>query len=113
MHACHLHIACLFKSEEDSVSCGITDCGLMKWCIFVKAIQTWGGWHSFSPPETALFGVEDSMRETQETRVPSRGGVDPLEKEMATHSRSLAWEIPRTEEPGGLQSVRSQKVGHD
>ena len=72
-----------------------------------------GGWHSFSPPETALFGVEDSMRETQETRVPSRGGVDLLEKEMATHSRILAWEIPRTGEPGGLQSVRSQKVGHD
>ena len=38
---------------------------------------------------------------------------DPLEKEMATHSRILTWRVPRTEEPGGLQSVRSQRVGHD
>ena len=37
----------------------------------------------------------------------------PLEKEMATHSSSLAWETPWTEEPGGLQSMESQKVGHD
>ena len=36
-----------------------------------------------------------------------------LEKEMATHSSVLAWEIPRTEEPGGLQSIGSQRVGHD
>ena len=73
--------------------------------------DTEGG--SFSPPETALLGVENSGRETQETRVPSLGGEDLLEKEMATHSRILAWEIPWTEEPGGLQSVWSQKVGHD
>ena len=38
---------------------------------------------------------------------------DLLEKEMATHSSILAWRIPRTEEPGGLQSVGSQRVGHD
>ena len=38
---------------------------------------------------------------------------DPLEKEMETHSGILAWEIPRTEEPGGLQSMGSQRVGHD
>ena len=37
----------------------------------------------------------------------------PLEKEMATHSSSLTWETPWTEEPGGLQSMESQKVGHD
>ena len=40
------------------------------------------------------------------------GQKDPLEKEMATHSRILAWRIPRTEEPGGLQSMRSQRVRH-
>ena len=45
----------------------------------------------------------------QETQIPSLGREDPLEKEMATHSSILAWEIPRTEEPGGLQSMRSQK----
>ena len=45
----------------------------------------------------------------QETRVQSLGQEDPLEKEMATHSSSLAWEIPPTEEPGGLQSTGWQK----
>ena len=50
-----------------------------------------------------------TMRETQ---VRSLVWEDPLEKEMATHSRTLAWEIPWTEEPGMLQSMRSQRVGH-
>ena len=49
----------------------------------------------------------------QETWVRSLGQEDPLEKEMATHSRILAWRIPWTEEPGGLQSMRSQRAGHD
>ena len=41
------------------------------------------------------------------------GWEDPLEKEMATHSSTLAWKIPWTEEPGGLQSMGSQRVRHD
>ena len=41
------------------------------------------------------------------------GQEDPLEEEMATHSSILAWEIPWTEEPGGLQSIQSQRVAHD
>ena len=49
----------------------------------------------------------------QETWVRSLGWEDPLEKEMATHSSILAWKIPWTEEPGGLQSMGSQRVGHD
>ena len=49
----------------------------------------------------------------QETWVRSLGWEDPLEKEMATHSSILAWRIPWTEEPGGLQSTGSQRVGHD
>ena len=48
-----------------------------------------------------------------ETRVQSLGREDPLEKEMATHSSTLAWEIPWTEEPGGLQSMGSQRVEHN
>ena len=47
----------------------------------------------------------------QETLVQSLGQEDPLEKEMATHSSILAWRIPWTKEPGGLQSMGSQKVG--
>ena len=49
----------------------------------------------------------------QETRVQFLGWEDPLEEEMATHSSILAWEIPWTEEPGGLQFVGSQRVGHN
>ena len=49
----------------------------------------------------------------QETQVRSLGREDPLEKEMATHSNILAWRILWTEESSGLQSVVSQKVGHD
>ena len=49
----------------------------------------------------------------QEMWVPSLGGEDPLEKEMATHSSIPAWKIPGTEEPGGLPSMGSQRVGHD
>ena len=49
----------------------------------------------------------------QETWVRSLGGEDPLEKEMATYSSTLAWKIPWMEEPGRLQSLGSQRVGHN
>ena len=49
----------------------------------------------------------------QETWVPSLGREDPLEKGMATHSSILAWRSPWTEEPGGLQSMGSKRVGLD
>ena len=48
----------------------------------------------------------------QETKFRSLGGDDPLEKGMATHSSILAWVIPWTEEPGGLQSIGSQRIRH-
>ena len=54
-----------------------------------------------------------AMWETKGTGVRSLGQEDPLEKEMATHSNTLAWIIPWTEEPGRLQSTGSQKVRHD
>ena len=53
------------------------------------------------------------LPEMRETWVRSLVWEDPLEKEMATHSNILAWRIPWTEEPGGLQSTGSQRVGHD
>ena len=49
----------------------------------------------------------------QKTQVQSLGQEDPLEKEMAIHSSTIAWKIPCTEETGRLQSMGSQKVGHD
>ena len=48
-----------------------------------------------------------------ETQAPSLGWEDPLKKEIATHSNILAWKISWTEEPGGLQSMGLQRVGHD
>ena len=54
-----------------------------------------------------------AMQETQEMQVRSLGREDPLEKRMAPHSSVLAWRIPRTEEPGGLQSIGLQRGGHD
>ena len=53
------------------------------------------------------------MPAMQETLVSSLGQEDPLEKEMATHSSILAWRIPWTGEPDGLQSMGSQRVEHD
>ena len=53
------------------------------------------------------------MQEPQEMQLQSLGWEDPLEKEMATHYSILSWEIPWTEEPGGLKSMESQKVGQN
>ena len=57
--------------------------------------------------------VVKNLAAMQETQVPSLGWEDPQKKEMVTHSSILAWRIPRTEERGGLQSMGSQRVGHD
>ena len=63
-------------------------------------------------PSLEAQGVKrlPAMRETQ---VQYLGWEDPLEKEMVTHSGTLAWKIPRMEKPGSLQSMGSQRVGHD
>ena len=55
----------------------------------------------------------ENLPSEQESWVRSLGREDPLEKGMATHSNILAWRIPLSEEPGGLQSVGLQRVGHD
>ena len=53
------------------------------------------------------------MQDVLETQVQSLGWEDPLEAVMATHGSIVAWKIPGTEEPGGLWSIGSQRVGHD
>ena len=53
------------------------------------------------------------MQEASEMQVRCLGQEDPLEKSMATHSSILAWKIPWIEEPNGLQSIGSQRVGHN
>ena len=57
--------------------------------------------------------VAQNLLAMQETQVWSLGREDTLEKEMATHSSTLAWRIPRTDNPGGLQSMGLHRVGHD
>ena len=60
-----------------------------------------------------IGSVVKNLPVIQETQVRSLGWEDPVEKEMATHSSILAWRIPWTEEPSGLQSTELQRVGHD
>ena len=62
---------------------------------------------------TSVAQTVKNLPAMQETHVRSLGHEDPLEKGMATHSSNLAWRILWTEEPGGLQSTGSQRVGHD
>ena len=72
--------------------------------FFPSHVPLWLRWEKKNLP---------AMRETQEIQVRSLSWEDPLEKGMATHSSILAWRIPWTEEPGGLQSMGSQRVRHD
>ena len=77
--------------------------------------------HALENHNLSLFGLLVSLvaqtvknlPAMQETKVQSLGQEDPLEKDMATHSSILAWRIPWTKEPDGLQSIGSQRVGHD
>ena len=82
--------------------------------------NTKGNWNYQRALNTCSFILRDfpiaqikNLPATQKTRVWSLGWEDPLEKEMATHSSILAWRIPWTGEPGRLQSIGSQRVGHD
>ena len=69
---------------------------------------------AYSPVRASLVAQMVKRLPTMwKTRVRSLGWEDPLEKEMATHSSILAWKIPWTEEPGRLQSMGSQRVGHN
>ena len=69
--------------------------------------------HVYSPFRSLVAQMGKNLPAVQETRVQSLGWEDPLEKGMATHSSIFAWEIPWTEEPGGLQYMGSRRVGHD
>ena len=68
----------------------------------------------YTNPRTSLVAQMVKHLSTMwEIQVRSLGREDPLEKEMAIHSSTIAWKIPRTEEPGRLKSMGSQRVGHD
>ena len=72
-----------------------------------------GTWLPWGFPSGSVAKNPPAVQEIQETRVRSLGQEDPLEEDMATQSTILAWRIPWTEEPGGLQSMGSLRVGHD
>ena len=76
-----------------------------------------GAWqatvHGVAKSRTRLSDFTTTTTTMWETQVQSLGREDPLEKEMAPHSSTLAWKIPWTEEPGRLQSMGSQRVGYD
>ena len=92
----------LLKNER----CKRTARASLVYCILI--------WTVFQSRMTSLVAQMAKRLPTMwETRVQSLGQKDPLEKEMATHSSSLAWKIPWTEKPGRLQSMGSQRVGHD
>ena len=69
--------------------------------------------YTFSRLTSLVAQMVKCLSTMQETRVQSLGWEDPLEKDMAIHASNIAWKIPWTEEPGGLQSMGSQRVGHD
>ena len=77
----------------------------------VTALEIWKSLTKYS--SSLVVQIVKHLPTMQKTRVQSLGQEDPLEKEMATHSSTLAWKIPWMEEPGGLQSVGSQRVRHD
>ena len=64
-------------------------------------------------PSNLVAQMVKNMPATREIQVWSLGGEDPLEKQMVTHSRILAWKIPQTEEPYELQFMGLQRAGHD
>ena len=77
--------------------------------LFSKCVYQTGA----SSMDGSVVKKPPAIQDTQETQVQSLGQEDPLEEEMATHSSILAWKTPWPEEPGGLQSMRSQRVRHD
>ena len=79
------------------------------WCFLALSLLK----RDWSSPDDSVIKNPPAKQETQNTQVWSLHQEGPLEKEMATYSSMLAWEIPWMEKPGGLQSMGSQKAGHN
>ena len=87
-------------------------CSILAWNYSHPVL--WFIWHGVCTRLTSLVAqMVKHLATMWETWVQTLGWKDPLEKEMATHSSTVAWKIPWTEEHGRLQSMGSQRVGHD
>ena len=85
----------------------------LNWGLFFPPEDIWSCLEIFLGfPGGSVIKNQCAMQELQEMQVQSLSPEDPLEEGMATHSRILAWRIPWIEEPGGLQSLGSQRVEH-
>ena len=109
--------------------CRLFDDGHSDWCVMIPHCGfdlhfsnnewRWASFHGFISHLYVFFGASlvaqtvKHLTTMRETEVQSLGREEPLEMGMATHSSTLAWKIPWTEEPGRLQSMGSQRVGHD
>ena len=89
--------------------------GIPKWRLLggARLILDWSRPLTLTPRTSLVAQMVKHLPTMWEMQVRSLGREDPLEKEMATHSSTLAWSIPWTEDPVGLQSTGSQRVGHD
>ena len=116
----HADIVKVLVTQSCPTLCDPMDYSLLGDCfnqVATRGIKTCKGHH----PHYLLHAIQNLSRDSavkslsavQETQVQSLNQEDPLEKGMATHSNILAWRIPWKEEPGGLQSMGSQRVGHD
>ena len=96
------HLTSTLGAETDTSSGDFIHCG-----YFISLL-----WEYKENVFSVVAQTVKHLPTMRETRVQSLGQEDPLEKEMTTHSSSLAWKIPWMEDPGRLQSVGSQRVGH-
>ena len=101
----HFTQVCNGVSPRDEFTSGLQSCMVLPHCVISEVLDG----ISYCMVAQRLKHLPAMW----ETWVWSLGREDPLEKEMATHSSILAWRIPWTEEPGGLQSTGLQRVGHD
>ena len=79
--------------------------------VISKTLRKWYVYYRYNSGISSVKNLSANAGDVGWVKSP--GWEDPREKEMATNSNILAWEMPWTEEPGGLQSVRSQRVRHD
>ena len=100
---------CLQRKVRHSPANICESCDCLKWSFFhyLWTEDLIVKWPTFSDINTEII-----MQEKQDRQIWPLGQEDLLEEEMATHSRILAWEIPWTEVPGGLQPKESQRIGH-